>query len=120
MLPWREPVMAELVGEREPLALWRLRAVDEQQRAPGADQVRAGDAGAEVQQHDVRPAEILDRVEQIRQRAVRTQPEVLPRLPRPLEPAVGVHAGHATSIGPVEKPVNRELSDAGRRARLEG
>ena len=60
-----EAVMAELVGEREALALRRLSPVDEQQRASRTHDVRARNSVAEVEQDDMSPAALLDGVEQI-------------------------------------------------------
>ena len=79
--------------EREALAHERLAAVDDDDGH--ARQVRARDAGAELQQDDVR-AGALDRVEHVGRRAV-AMPERGARLARPLRAAVGPLARHGPS-----------------------
>jgi hypothetical protein len=80
--------MPELVRQREALPRNRLPAVDEQHRTVRLGGVCAGNPLWQVDQEDVRPASLLDDLDQVRQRAFARETESLASLPRPLGAAV--------------------------------
>ena len=70
-----EHVVAELVREREPQPRRRIGAVEQDQRAARAAQVRPGDARVERQHADRHAVTLLDEREHVRQRLAHGRPE---------------------------------------------
>jgi len=92
--------VAELVREREALADGGLAAVDEQEHEAGPLDACAGDLGAEVEHDDLRAARPLDRVEQVRQRALEAVAHVDPRAAGHPHRLTADRAGHRPSMPP--------------------